>query len=50
MSESEIPVVLDADGLNAFEGQADDINGQRPHAGDYSSSGRNGTFGRLFDR
>jgi ADP-dependent NAD(P)H-hydrate dehydratase / NAD(P)H-hydrate epimerase len=40
VSESEIPVVLDADGLNAFEGQADALMGRSrtlvitPHPGE----------------
>jgi NAD(P)H-hydrate epimerase len=33
VSESEIPMVLDADGLNAFEGRANDFN-RRGHGGD----------------
>ena len=31
VSESEIPVVLDADGLNAFEGKADALMGRAAH-------------------
>jgi len=40
VSKSEIPVVLDADGLNAFEGRTDELNGKgrllviTPHPGE----------------
>jgi NAD(P)H-hydrate epimerase len=40
VSESEIPIVLDADGLNAFEGRANELNGKgrvlviTPHPGE----------------
>ena len=40
VSSSEIPVVLDADGLNAFEGRSDELNGKSrvlvitPHPGE----------------
>ena len=40
------PIVLDADGLNAFEGRAGRIAGQGAHAGDYAASGGDGAAGR----
>ena len=33
VSDSDVPIVLDADGLNAFEGQAKDLNRQARQAG-----------------
>ena len=43
VTESELPIILDADGLNAYDGMADNLN-RAPHRrdGDDSSSGRNG--------
>jgi len=46
---SEIPVVLDADGLNAFAGRADDLADRKaeviltPHAGEFARLARIGT-------
>ena len=40
VAKIEIPIVLDADGLNAFEGRADELNGKgrtlviTPHPGE----------------
>ena len=40
VSKSEIPIVLDADGLNAFEGHTDELSGKgrllviTPHPGE----------------
>ena len=47
---TELPVILDADGLNAFDGRADELREEEQVSGDYAASGRNGAIAGMFDQ
>ena len=40
-AKADVPIVLDADGLNAFAGRAAELKDARRHAGDHAASRRN---------
>ncbi len=45
--QSPVPMILDADGLNAFAGRAQELKNPAGSARDHSASGRNGAPSRL---